>query len=217
MRALQQGGQQGLYPRQILGQQRLVEPFLFPACQKRLQRLHQIIGRQLFHIVAVQVQQFVEVIAGGRLANAAKVEPFDGLGIADNFVIAMPPTEAQQVVAHRHRQNSHSAIGIQPHRPMPFRQFLAVIAMNQGDMAKFGYRPAHRLIQLDLAKAVGQMVGAANHMGNVHVMIIHHHRQHIGGGTITTQQDHVVQLAILHLNPPLNQVVDHRAARLRRP
>ena len=40
--------------------------------------------------------------------------------------------------------------------------------------------PAHRLIDLGLARRVGQMIVAANDMGDAHVVIVDDDRQHIG-------------------------------------
>jgi hypothetical protein len=56
------------------------------------------------------------------------------------------------------------------------------------------------------------MVITADDMRDAHVMIVDHHRQHIGGGAVRPQQDEIVQLGVLHRHVALNTVVDRRRA-----
>ena len=69
--------------------------------------------------------------------------------------------------------------------------------MNKRDMSKYRDIPAQRLINMVLTKRIIQMVIAADYMANAHIMIIHYHRQHIGGGTVAAHQDHIIQLIVL--------------------
>src|SRR5689334_11784067 len=48
-------------------------------------------------IMAVQILELLEIEAGRRLADLRKVEPFDCLFPADDFVVAMSPAKSQQV------------------------------------------------------------------------------------------------------------------------
>jgi hypothetical protein len=65
-----------------------------------------------------------------------------------------------------------------------------------------------------LAKGVVDMVIAADHMGHAHIVIVHHHGQHIGRRTVRAQNDEIVQLNVLNRDAALNQIVDHgRASR----
>ncbi|MNE34358.1 hypothetical protein D3C80_1280780 [compost metagenome] len=64
--------------------------------------------------VGVDVGQLVEVEAGRRLADARQVEPFDGLFIAEQFVVAVRPAQTRQIVAHGLGQIAH--LGVFMHR-----------------------------------------------------------------------------------------------------
>ncbi len=61
------------------------------------------------------------------------------------------------------------------------------------------------------------MVVAADDVGDAHVMVVHHHRQHIGGGAIRAQQHQIVQILVGEGNRPLHLILDHRHALLRSP
>ena len=66
--------------------------------------------------------------------------------------------------------------------------------------------PAHRVINHALAKGIGQVVIAADHMGDAHIVIIHHHSMQIGGRAIAAQDDHVIQFAIGDAHFALHQI-----------
>src|SRR3546814_5125392 len=51
----------------------------------------------------------------------------------------------------------------------------------------------------------------------VHVVVVDHHRQHVGRGAVGAQQHHVVELVVAHGDRALNQVLDGRLAVLRHP
>ncbi len=76
--------------------------------------------------------------------------------------------------------------------------------------------PAHGLDDLQLAKGVVQVIVAADHMGDAHVLVVNDDRQHIGRRTIGAQQDHVVELGVLDRDLALHGILDHRLAALRR-
>jgi hypothetical protein len=52
-------------------------------------------------------------------------------------------------------------------------------------------------------------------MGDAHVMIVDHHRQHVGRRAVAAQQHHVVELLVADPDLALHQVGDHRVAGLR--
>ena len=45
-------------------------------------------------------------------------------------------------------------------------------------------------------------------MGYAKVMIVDDDGQHVGGGAVRSQQNHVVELAVGHFNSPLDPVLD---------
>ena len=74
--------------------------------------------------------------------------------------------------------------------------------------------PVHRADDRQLAEGVVEVVVAADDVRDAHVMIVDHHREHIGRGAVRAQQDEVVELGIGDLDLPLDEVVDHRLAGL---
>ena len=72
--------------------------------------------------------------------------------------------------------------------------------------------PAHRADDRQLAEGVVEMVVAADDVGDAHVMVVDHHRQHVGRRAVGAQQDEIVELGVLDRDPALDQVVDHRLA-----
>ena len=72
--------------------------------------------------------------------------------------------------------------------------------------------PAHRVINHALAESIGKVVIAADHMGDAHVVIIHHNGVQIGGRAIAAQDDHVIQFAIGDAHFALHQIRNHGLA-----
>ena len=60
------------------------------------------------------------------------------------------------------------------------------------------------------------MIVAADHMGDAHVMIVDDDGEHVGWRAVGAEQDEIVNLRILHDDPPLHEIVDDRLALLRR-
>ena len=76
--------------------------------------------------------------------------------------------------------------------------------------------PAHRADDRQLAEGVVEMVVAADHVGDAHVVIVDDHREHVGRRSVGAQQDEIVELGVLDRHPALDPVLDHRLAFARR-
>ena len=63
-------------------------------------------------------------------------------------------------------------------------------------MGEFGHRPAERAVDLHLAEGVVEMVVAADHMGDAHVVIVDDDREIVGRGAVRAQNDQIVELAV---------------------
>jgi len=81
-----------------------------------------------------------------------------------------------------------------------------------GDMGEAREIPAHGLVDPHLAECVGQVVVAANDMGDRHVVVVHDHRMQISGRAVAAQDDQVVHLSVGDADRALHQVLDHRFA-----
>ena len=58
--------------------------------------------------------------------------------------------------------------------------------------AKVGAGKAQRLVDQDLARGVGQVVVAADDVGDLHVGVVTDNGEVIGGGAVGANQDHIV-------------------------
>ena len=77
-------------------------------------------------------------------------------------------------------------------------------------------RPAHRADDRQLAEGVVEMVVAADHVGDAHVVIVDDDREHVGRRSVRAEQDEIVELGILDGDPALDAVVDDGLALARR-
>ena len=170
----------------------------------------------LAQIVGVQAGQPGHVEAGGAAADRVQVEPLDRLRGRDDLVVAMAPAQAQQVIAHRLRQKAHFPVRLDRERAVPLGQLGAVGAVDQRDMREDRRVPVERAVQLRLACGVHQVIVAADDVGDRHVVVVHDHREHVGGRAVGAQQDHVVQLRVGEAHLALDPILDHRFAAARR-
>ena len=76
--------------------------------------------------------------------------------------------------------------------------------------------PAERLIDLRLAGGIGEMVVAADDVGDAHVVVVDHDGQHVGRRAVRAQQHEVVEILVLPDHAALDRVLDHRLALRRR-
>ena len=166
--------------------------------------------------MAVQAVELGEVEARRRAPDAVEIEPLDRPLGRDDLLVAAPPAQAQQIVAQRLGQVAHVAVGRDAERAVALRQLGAVGSVDQRDVGEFRHPPAERLEQLGLAEGVGQMVVAADHVGDFHVVIVDHDREHVGRRPVGAQQHHVVELVVGHRDLALDQVVEHGLTAARR-
>ena len=168
-------------------------------------------------VAPVQRQQPGRVEPRRRAAHGVEAEPRDGIGHADHLVVAVAPTQTQQMVAHRFGQDSLVAPRAYRERAVPFGQLRPVGAVDQRYVGEGRPLPAERGVDLALAKGIGQMIVAANDVRDVHVVIVHDDRQRVGRRSVGTQQDHVVELVVGDGHGSLDRVLDRRLPFERRP
>ena len=75
--------------------------------------------------------------------------------------------------------------------------------------------PAERLIDLHLPRRVGEMIVAANDMGDAHVVIVDDDGEHIGRRAVGAQQNKIVEILVGPGDPPLHFIVENGFALLR--
>ena len=92
----------------------------------------------------------------------------------------------------------------------------AVGAVDQRDVGEDRHLPVHRPVDQRLARGVGQVVVAADHVGHAHVVVVDDDREHVGRRAVRAQQDQVVERLVLPGDAALHHVVDHGLALARR-
>jgi hypothetical protein len=93
-----------------------------------------------------------------------------------------------------------------------FRQFGPIRTVDQRDVGEQRWSPTHRVINLHLAERVGQVVVAADHVGDRHVVIVDDDRVQICRGSVASQDDQIVHFGVGYADGALHQVLDHGLA-----
>ena len=170
----------------------------------------------LAHIVAVEALELGEVEARRRAADLRQVEGRDHLLGGEDFLVAVAPAEPHQVVAHGDGEVAHRPIGIDAERAVALGELGAVRPVDQRNVRHHRHGPAERVVDLLLARGVGEMIVAADDVGDAHVVVVDHDREHVGRRAVRAQQHEVVEVLVLPHHPALHLVLDHGLARERR-
>ena len=88
--------------------------------------------------------------------------------------------------------------------------------MDERDMCHHRHVPAQRLVDLGLTRGVGEMVVPADDVGDTHVVVVDHDREHIGGGSIRAQQYQIIEVLVLPDDAALHLIFDRSLAAERR-
>ena len=75
---------------------------------------------------------------------------------------------------------------------MSLGQLVAVGAQDHGQVREGGHVVAESLVDEDLARGVGQVVVAADDVGDAHVGVVADHGEVVGGRAVGAHDDHVV-------------------------
>ena len=134
----------------------------------------------------------------------------------ENLVVAVAPAEPREIIAHRVRQIAHGAVGLDTERAMPLGELGAIRPVDQRNMREGRNVPAHGVIELRLPRRVGEVVVAADNMGDAHVVIVDHDGEHVGRRAVRAQQHHVVEVLVGPGDMALHAVCDGGLALARR-
>src|SRR6201996_8397056 len=85
-------------------------------------------------IVRVEISQLGEIEAGGGPADAGKVEGGNHFLRRENLLIAVAPSEPDQIIAQRRRQIAHGAVGVDAECAVTLGKFRTVRPGDQGNM-----------------------------------------------------------------------------------
>ena len=85
---------------------------------------------------------------------------------------------------------------------MPLAELRAVGAVDQRDVRIDRLGPAHPADHGQLAERVVEVIVAADHVRDAHVVIVDHDREHVGRRAVRAQQDEIVELGIVDGDRP---------------
>ncbi len=162
-----------------------------------------------FQIVLIEPQQLVGIESGRRPVHRREIEQVDHFLAAENFLVPMRPAQAHQIVQQRLGQVAVIAILQHADGAMALGQALTVGAQDHRDMG-IGWRGyTDRPQQIDLPGSIIDVIVAANDMGDAHVRIVDHHREVIGGRSVGTGDDEIVELGVVESDGPAHQILEH--------
>ena len=124
----------------------------------------------------------------------------------------MAPAQPHEIIAHGDRQIAHRPVGIDPERAVPLGQFRAVRTMNERNVRHDRHAPAERVVDLGLARGVGEVIVTADDVGNAHIVVIDYDCEHVSRRAVRTQQYEIIEVFVLPFDPPLHLVLDHGRA-----
>ena len=109
------------------------------------------------------------------------VEKLDQLLSREDFLVAVRPPEARQVVQNAHRRVSHAAILVDADRRVALGELLALGRKHHREMCELGRLEAEGVVQHDLVRRVAQVVPASRYQIDLHGVIVDHTGQVVQG------------------------------------
>ena len=139
-------------------------------------------------------------------ADAGKREALDQFGGAEHFsAIPAGPAEEREKIAESFRQEAFVAIGAHAGGAVAFGEAGAVGAQDERDVRKDRRLGAESAVEQDLFGRVGNVIGAANDMGDAHVDVIDNSAELVGGqgrpaagASSRAHEDEILDFVILH-------------------
>ena len=151
-------------------------------------------------------------------ADVGDVEALDQLlGAHDRGVVLGPPAEQGEVVAHRGRQVARVAQLLHAGGAVALGELLAVGAVEQRQVRVARRHDPERLHHQQLLRGVGEVVVAADHVGDPHVGVVHRDREVVEDRAVAPGDHEVVRGVVREADLAADLVGDHGVAGVRDP
>ena len=171
-----------------------------------------MLGRQHLHVLLVHPHQLLGVEGRRGLRDVLHVEELNHLVKCEDLLIAVAPAEADEVVDECLGEIAVIAVLHYAHRTVALRELGAVVAEDHRDVCELGDREAQRLVDVDLARGVVDVVLAAYDVGDAHVGVIDDDAEVVGRGSVGAADDEVIKLAVRNLDVAADEVVELHGA-----
>ena len=126
---------------------------------------------------------------------------------AKDLLIAVGPAKAHKVVHKGVGQKAVLLVFDDSPCAVALGELCTVGTKDHGHVAEDGLLQAQGAVDEDLARGVGNVVVAADDVGDAHFVVVHHHGHVVGGGTVCALNDHIVQLGNVHRDLALHHIV----------
>ncbi len=160
-------------------------------------------------MLGVDVLELV-VVEGGRAAvDLLQREFLDQRRPVEDLVAAGAdrPAEQGQVVDHRVGQDAEILELLDAGRAVPLAEALAVGAEDHRQVPELRRLPAERPEDQQLERRVADVVVAAQHVADLHGVVVHHHGEVVGRKAIGLHDDAVAEDRVLELALADHQVI----------
>ena len=156
------------------------------------------------------------------MRDAVEIEQPDQFLVAENFRgrrlrsdVGRSPSQQRQKIAEGFGHDAFVAIGDHAGGAVALAEARFVRTEDQRHVGEYRQARAQRLVEQNLLGRVGDVVGAADDVGDAHVHIVGHHAQVVCGAAVGAEQHEVFQFGIGEFHAAEDGVVEERAARFR--
>ena len=137
--------------------------------------------------MVVDVGKLVPVQAGRGADDVGDIEPGDRLGVFEDLVVAVAPTEPGQIVTHGFRQVAELGELGDCLSAMALGELGAVRPVDHRQVGEGRQGPIQGAVDEALAGGVAEVIVAADDVGDPHVVVVSDDGEVVGRGAIRPQ------------------------------
>ena len=196
---------------QVCAQQLFVDGAVHGAVDPRLGLLLKLLGAQAADILRIDGAQLEGVEDGGGLGDALRGPDLDQLRQGEDLLLGVlaagAPAQQADIVQHRLSQVALCHQILIACIAVALGQLVLCVLHHRRAVDIGGDVPAKGLIQQVILGGGGQVLAAADDVGNAHQVVVHHVSKVVGGHPIGLDEDLVVHLAVVHLDVAVHHIV----------
>ena len=159
-------------------------------------------------MLLVDPGELVGIDRGGRLVDVGDVEQRRHLLEREDLLVAVRPAEPRQVVEQRLGQVALLPVVQHRNGAVALRELGAVGAKDHRQVRIHRRLDAHRAQHVHLARRVVQVIVAADHVSDLHVVVVDDDAEVVGRVAIRALDDQVVELGVLEDDVAVHGVGD---------
>ena len=181
----------------------------------RPQVICQVLGCGPQDVLLVGPEELVGVEGRGRLVDVHDVEQPDHFLEREDLLVAVRPAEPAEIVEQRLGQETRLAVLQDAHRAVTLGELRAVGPEDHRQVCVHRRLDPHGAQHVDLPRRVVDVVVAADHVRDAHVVIVDDDAEVVGWRAVRAGDDQVVELGTREGDGPVDDVVDDHGALVR--